>query len=147
MRPESEVADFTRQEMGKEYPVLRRLPFIIFLVVALDFLLLGGLCCWFGWKPMLAENGVTTIFGLVVILYYEWRWSEGVAERLESEPAILDAWALEKLLVLVAGIILLIPGILTDLLGLLMLMPSVRRLIVTRSHGAVAGWRKSLENR
>jgi UPF0716 protein FxsA len=130
---------------GKEFPVLRRLPIIIFLFVGLDFLLLGALTYWLGWKPTLAENGLTTIIGLVVILYYEWRWSEAVAERLESEPAVLDGWALEKILLLVAGIALVIPGVMADVLGLLMLLPSVRRLIATRSQRAIRPWENFLE--
>jgi UPF0716 protein FxsA len=125
--------------------VFRRIPFIVFLFVAFDFLLLAALCYWFGWRPALAENGLTTVIGLVVILYYEWRWSEGVAKRLESEPAILDDWALERILLLVAGIVLLIPGVLTDVLGLILLMPRVRRLIAARSHHAMGSLTNSLE--
>ena len=34
-----------------ESPMLRRLPFIICLFVAFDFLLLGTLTYWLGWKP------------------------------------------------------------------------------------------------
>ena len=75
--------------------MLRRLPFIIFLFVAFDFLLLAAFCYWFGWKPALAENGVTTIIGLVVILYYEWRWSGAVAETARGwnrRSWTLGAW-------------------------------------------------------
>ena len=85
----------------------------------------------------MAENGLTTVLGLAVILYYEWRWSEAVAERLMSEPAVLDGWALEKILLLVAGIILVIPGFLTDIFGLVLLVPRVRRLIASRSQSAI----------
>ena len=125
--------------------MLRRLPFIIFLFVAFDFLLLGVFTYWLGWKPALAENGLTTVIGLVVILYYEWRWSEAVAGRIESEPAALDSWCLERILLLVAGIVLLIPGVMTDVLGLLMLIPSVRRLMVAHSHGFRGPLKNSLE--
>ena len=111
--------------------MLRRLPFIIFVAVALDFLLWGMLSYCFGWNFGLIETGLTTIAGLAVILYYEWRWSEAVAKRLESEPGLLDAWSLEKILLLVAGIVLLIPGFVTDLLGLFLLLPAIRRMIVS----------------
>lgn len=127
--------------------MLKRLPFIIFLVVACDLLLLGGLTYWWGWKPTLAENGLTTILGLAVILYYEWRWSEAVAARLTAEPAVLDDWALEKILLLVAGIILVIPGFLTDIFGLVLLLPRVRRLVASRSQNAIRPWCNSLEHR
>ena len=118
--------------------MLKRLPFIIFLAVAIDFLLLVMLSCWFGWKPALAEIGLTTIVGLAVILYYEWRWSEAVAKRLELEPAALDSWSLEKILLLVAGIVLLIPGVLTDILGLIVLIPGVRRMIVAYANSTTS---------
>jgi len=110
--------------------VFRRLPIIICVAVALDLLVWGILSSWFGWKLGFAEIGVTTVLGLAVIIYYEWRWSEAVAKRIESQPGLLDAWSLEKLLLLVAGIVLLIPGFVTDLLGLLLLLPPVRRMIV-----------------
>ncbi len=124
--------------------MLRRLPFIICLFVAFDFLLLGTLTYWLGWKPAVVGNGVTTVIGLVVILYYEWRWSEAVARRIESEPSALDSWCLEKILLLVAGIVLLIPGVMTDVLGLLVLIPSVRRLIVAHSRGVHEPLKNSL---
>jgi UPF0716 protein FxsA len=130
----SEATCLAHQRIEKEHPVLKRLPFAIFLLVAVDFLLLGALWHWFGMKPALAETGLTTIVGLVVIVYYEWRWSEAVAKRLETEPASLDSWSLEKILLLVAGIVLLIPGVLTDIVGLLILIPKIRRRIVARSH-------------
>ena len=93
---------------------------------------------WFSWKSALAETGVMTIVGLAVILYYEWRWSEAVAKRLELEPAALDGWALEKILLLVAGIVLLIPGVLTDILGLIVLIPGVRRMIVAYANSTTS---------
>jgi UPF0716 family protein affecting phage T7 exclusion len=104
---------------------------IICAVVVLDSLLWGLLSYWFGWNLCLVEAGLTTIAGLMVIIYYEWRWSETVAEHLECEPVALDSWCLEKILLLICGFALLIPGLLTDLLGLLMLMPTVRRMIAT----------------
>ena len=114
--------------------MLRRLPIIICALVAMDWLLLGGLFYWFDWKIPLIENIATTAVGLLVIVYYEWRWSEAVAKCLESEPRLLDSHSLEKILLLVAGIVLLIPGVLTDVLGLLLLAPWVRRFIARNCH-------------
>jgi UPF0716 family protein affecting phage T7 exclusion len=111
--------------------VLRRLPIIICAVVVLDLLFWGMLSYWLGWSYGLVETGLTTIAGLAVIIYYEWRWSDAVTKRIESEPRLLDGWVFEKVLLLIAGIVLLIPGVLTDCLGIAMLMPAVRRMIVT----------------
>jgi UPF0716 protein FxsA len=110
--------------------VARRLPLIFCVVLTLDVMLWGVLWYWFGWKVGLVETGGTALLGLSVIFYYEWRWSESVAKRLESEPASLDRWSLEKMLLLIAGLVFLIPGVVTDLLGVLLLMPGVRRAIV-----------------
>jgi UPF0716 family protein affecting phage T7 exclusion len=110
--------------------VLRRLPLIICAVVVLDFVLWATLCYWCGWKPIIIQSVATTVIGLTVIVYYEWRWSEFVAKRLEAEPATLDVGSFEKILLLIAGIVFLIPGIVTDFLGLFLLMPKVRRGIV-----------------
>jgi UPF0716 protein FxsA len=117
-----------------ETTVLKRLPIIICAVVTLDLLFLGVLSYRFDWRLPLAETVVITIVGLLVIGYYEWRWSDVVAKSLESEPGLLDSTSLEKILLLVAGIVLLIPGVLTDVLGLLLLTPWVRRFIVRNCH-------------
>jgi UPF0716 protein FxsA len=114
--------------------VLRRLPLIICAVVVLDWLFLGALFYCFGWRLPLVENIIATVIGLLAIGYYEWRWSDVVAQYLQSEPGLLDRHSLEKILLLVAGIVLLIPGILTDALGLLLLTPGVRRLIARNCH-------------
>jgi UPF0716 protein FxsA len=127
--------------------VLRRLPIVIFLVVAIDFLLLAAFTCWFGWQPALTHSGLMTLVGLLVILNYEWRWSDLVAEHLAQEPLVFDGWALEKMLLLVAGIVLLIPGLLTDVLGLVLLIPAVRRWVVAHSNGARRVLRHSPEKR
>jgi UPF0716 protein FxsA len=120
-----------KEESGKEENlVLRRLPLIVGVVLVADFLLWGMLWHWFGWKLAIVETGATTVIGLAVILYYERRWSETVVKRIESQPLLLDGWSFEKILLLIAGIVLLIPGFATDLVGLLLLMPGVRRAIV-----------------
>jgi len=118
--------------------VLGRLPIIICAVVVVDFLLWGMLSYWFGWKLALAETSLTTIAGLAVIIYYEWRWSEAVVKRLESEPGFLDSWAFERILLLVAGSVLLIPSVVTDLLGLLLLLPGIRRMIVAYANSTAS---------
>ena len=113
----------------KEGIVLRLLPIIICVLVALDLLLLGGIFYRFDWGLPLAWTVVTTVAGLAVIVYYEWRWSDVVAKTLELEPGILDCQSLERMLLLVAGVVLLIPGVLTDVLGLMLLAPQIRRLV------------------
>jgi UPF0716 family protein affecting phage T7 exclusion len=107
----------------------RRIRLILFAVMALDIMLWGMLWYWFGWKVGLTETGVTTVIGLAVVIYYEKRWSEMVTKRIELDPCSVDSWSLEKMLLLIAGLVFLIPGIVTDLLGVLLLMPGIRRTI------------------
>jgi UPF0716 protein FxsA len=103
---------------------------VVCLIVALDWFLLGALFYGIGWKIPLIETVAMAILGLVVLVYYERRWSETVVEQLESEPGFLDRWSLDKMLILVAGLVLLLPGVLTDVAGLLLLMPAMRRTLV-----------------
>ena len=117
--------------------MLKRLPFVLFVAVAFDFLLLAALWRWFGLKPTLVGNGLTTVAGLAIIIYYEWRWSETIAMHLERDAAALDSWAIEKLLLLVAGIVMLNPGLLTVLCAVKLLVPRVRHLIATRSNPSI----------
>jgi UPF0716 protein FxsA len=114
--------------------VLRRLPVILCAAVAMDLMFFGLFSYYLDWKIALTELTITTVVGLAVIGYYEWRWSGVVAKHLESEPGLLDTSSLERLLLLIAGIVLLIPGVLTDVLGLLLLVPWVRRFIARQCH-------------
>jgi UPF0716 family protein affecting phage T7 exclusion len=114
--------------------VLRRVPIVIYAVVALDWLLLGSLFYWLDWRIPLIETILASIVGLSVIVYYEWRWSEVVAKRLESEPGLLDRWSFEKILLLIAGFVFLIPGVTADFIAALLLMPGIRRTIVNLFH-------------
>jgi UPF0716 family protein affecting phage T7 exclusion len=108
----------------------RRVPVVVAAIVVLDWIFLAILVCCLGWQLPLAETAVMGTVGLLVIVYYEWRWSEPVAVRLRSEPGLLDRWSFEKILLLVAGLVLLIPGVVTDFMGVLLLMPGIRRTIV-----------------
>jgi UPF0716 protein FxsA len=112
--------------------MIRRLPTIICLIVLADLLILLLITYCFGWKITLIQNIASTILGIAVIIRYERHWSHLVAENMgvdDSKP--LGRRSIEKMLLLVAGILLIIPGIFTDLLGLSLLMPWVRRKTAT----------------
>jgi UPF0716 protein FxsA len=129
---ESVCSCVARWDGDGEDDVLRRLPIIICGVVALDLLLVVTFSCCFGWRLPLAEVVATSAFGLSVIVYYELRWSKAVMKCLASETGLLDRQSLERMLLLVAGVVLLIPGILTDTLALVLMVPWVRRQIAVR---------------
>jgi len=71
------------------------------------------------------------LIGLVVITHYQPRWSKAIAESLDADclNAVSDPRCLEELLLLAAGILVLIPGVIGDVVGLLLLVPWVRRRI------------------
>jgi len=112
--------------------MLGRLPFIICVIVTLDLLFKVLPSFFVGWRVPLTAAVATAALGVLVILYYQWRWSEAVTKRLEAEPGLLDSESFAKMLLLVAGIMLLVPGILTDTLAVVLLVPWVRRQIAGR---------------
>jgi len=99
-----------------------------------DWLLLTTLVYFVNWRIPLAENIATTLIGFVVIAIYLWRWSDPFARSMDADHCapLSDRHRLEGLLLLGAGILLLIPGVLTDVVGLVMLLPWVRRQIASR---------------
>jgi UPF0716 protein FxsA len=112
--------------------MFRRLLLAACIIVAADVAIFAALSCLFGWRLTTAELAVTTVIGLAAILRYERRWADMVTRRLESDQRPLEAAFIEKTLLLVAGIIILIPGVLTDAIGLLLIVPWVRRRIACR---------------
>jgi UPF0716 protein FxsA len=79
-------------------------------------LLTGALGAWFA-----------RLEGLRVIR----RWQEAMARQQLPKDGVIDG-----LLIFVGGILLITPGILTDIAGLSMVMPPTRRVIA----GVVRGW-------
>jgi UPF0716 family protein affecting phage T7 exclusion len=123
------IASCSSSESG-QHTLLTRVPVIIGAILVLDWILLATLVNCYGWELPLGETVIMGVVGLLVIVYYEWRWSEPVAMRLQSEPGLLDRWSFERILLLIAGLVMLIPGVVTDFLGVLLLMPGIRRTIV-----------------
>jgi len=66
--------------------VLRQLPLIICLFVVIDFLLLAAFTYWLGWKPALAENGLTNHHRSRGDPLLRMAMVGAVAKRLELEP-------------------------------------------------------------
>ncbi len=60
------------------------------------------------------------------------RWREALAELRPPEEGIIDG-----ILVFVGGALLITPGVLTDTLGFLLIIPVTRRLVATRIRRAV----------
>ncbi len=86
------------------------------------------------------EVGVLPLMGLLVLtgLTGSWlarkegarvlrRWQEAVAQRRVPEEGLLGG-----MLVFAAGVLLVIPGVVTDVVGLVLLLPPTRRLVAAR---------------
>ncbi len=71
---------------------------------------------------------VPTACGLALTRYQGlWAWRQ-VQARVQQGEAPASA-LLDGLMIWIAGILLIIPGVLTDLVGLLLLIPPLRRLL------------------
>ena len=105
----------------------------ICLLLVADLLLFVPLCHFFGWELPVIEIAVSAVIGLLVIGWYEWRWSDTVANQVECAMrggARTTSSCVEKMLLLLAGVFLILPGQLTDGIGFLLLVPGSRRLII-----------------
>ncbi len=111
--------------------MLRRLLTALCVIVAADLSLLAALSYFVGWRLPLGGSIFMVLVGLAVITHYQPRWSKAIAESLDADclDAVSDQHCLAELLLLAAGILLLIPGVISDALGWLLLVPWVRRQI------------------
>jgi UPF0716 protein FxsA len=118
--------------------MFRRMVIVACFLVAADLLLLASLSYFWEWTYPLIASVLSTALGIGVILYYEFRWSRVVAEHFDSRDATradADAFfCLEKILLFAAGVFLIIPGTLTDFVGLLLLSPAVRQPVARLLH-------------
>jgi UPF0716 protein FxsA len=89
------------------------------------FIKVGG---WIGLGPTLALIVLTAVIGVVIL-----RWQGmGVmlrAQRQLAEGSLPVVEVFEGLCLVIAGVLLLIPGFFTDAVGALLLLPPVRRAL------------------
>ena len=103
--------------------------FILFLAIPfVEVVLLIKMASVIGFWPTLAIQVGTAILGAALAKFQGWMtWirikNELMAGRLPAD-ALMDA-----LLIFAAGIILITPGLISDTLGFLVLLPPSRRLI------------------
>jgi len=85
---------------------------------------------WFvSWWFPLVQGVATALLGLGVIGWASWRYGKAIAARLDDDLC-LDGRLVDGPLLLLAGILLILPGLLADLFGLALLARPVRQLIV-----------------
>ncbi|MBK8162054.1 MAG: FxsA family protein [Gammaproteobacteria bacterium] len=104
------------------------LPLIIALPLLELYLLIkaGGL---FGAIPTIALVVFSAVLGTLVLRWQGWIVLQRFRATL-ARGAIPARELLEGMIVLASGVLLLIPGFISDLCGLFCLIPAVRRLII-----------------
>lgn len=99
-----------------------------------------------GLLPTLGLIVVTGFIGAVLTRYQGWQ----VMTRIEAELQVGRVPAeelLDGVMILIGGIVLLTPGLLTDLLGFLLLIPSTRQIFKKRLQKKLESMVKSGETR
>ncbi len=101
---------------------------VLILLPILDLMLLVRIGDVIGGWNAFAIAVLGAVIGLAVVRRTGWKvladWSRALAERREPEEGILGA-----VLWVVAGLLLMIPGVVSDALGLLLLIGPVRRAV------------------
>ena len=113
---------------GKRPSVAAVLALVTLLLAAEVALFVAG-GQYLGWPFMLGLSSVTGVIGLVIVGLAVWRYVPAIAARLDQEECLDDRLS-NGMLILLAGILLLLPGLITDLLGVVLLLPWTRRLIL-----------------
>lgn len=112
-------------------PMLLRLVLVLTIVPVVELMLLLELAERFSWRITLALVVLTGVLGA----YLARRQGLKTAARIQAEleAGTVPAGALlDGALILAAGLVLVTPGILTDLVGFALLIPPVRRSIGRR---------------
>ncbi len=106
-----------------------RLIFQLAVFGLVDLTLLLVLANYTSWEVALVEVLASGLLGVAVIRYVTAQFGHRVLSRLAASespgPVLADGAIL-----FIAGILLILPGIISDIAGLLLLIPLVRRLMV-----------------
>jgi UPF0716 protein FxsA len=84
-----------------------------------------------GWWTLLSAPIAFAVLGVVVVGYAAWRYGARFAEQFNSDAMHDDLLARSMMLVL-AGFLLFIPTLQSNIVGLTLLLPSVRGLLIRR---------------
>jgi UPF0716 protein FxsA len=106
------------------------MPFVIlYLVVEIVALATLGSVIGLGWTLLVLL--VSSVLGLWVARREGVRAAQALREAMASRR-VATAEVTDGLLVAAAGVLLFVPGLVTDLAGLLLLVPPIRRLVQRR---------------
>jgi UPF0716 protein FxsA len=94
-----------------------------------DSLLLVGAGWEYGWRAPVYFAIGSVLLGLPVIALALWQFGARISTRLNNDECLTDN-TLAGVFLLLAGFLLLLPGLITDAVGLALLFPSVRSYAV-----------------
>lgn len=105
--------------------MIARILLLLLVVPLVELTLLMMLADWTNWQTAVATVVITGIAGTWLIRREGWRTMQRIQDDLAQQQLPADA-LLDGLLIFVAGALLLTPGVLTDALGILLLVPVTR---------------------
>ncbi len=106
--------------------------FLVFLAVPLvELALLIKLGQWIGFWPTLGIVVATAIIGATILHRQGVATLRRAVEMTERGAAPMEP-ALDGIFLLLAGVLMLTPGLITDLTGILLLIPPIRQAIAHR---------------
>ena len=108
--------------------MLRRLLILIVLLPLVELVLLVWIAARTGAAITLALVLVPAVLGLALARYEGLRVWQRVQEQVQRGMVPADS-LLDGLMIWIAGILLVLPGVLSDVAGLLLLVPPIRRLL------------------
>lgn len=115
-------------------------PFLIFFVIwpLLELWLLVQVGHWIGALPVMALVLVSALLGIALLRSVGWQTLVDVRSRMQRmdspAPALLDGIA-----VAIAGILLLLPGLISDIAAALLLVGPLRRRLLRAWQPPLAG--------
>jgi UPF0716 protein FxsA len=107
------------------------LPLILLIFIAapiIELTILFKLGNWIGWLPTLALVFGAGLAGAAVARIEGWKAAMRLRQQLAS-GVLPAAQMFDGLLIGAAGMLLLLPGLVSDVLGLVLLLPPVRTLV------------------
>jgi UPF0716 protein FxsA len=107
---------------------LRRLVLLLFIFPLADLALLLWLASALSWQWAIVLLLGSAALGLWLLRSTRDRWQGSLRDAARS-PELLASGVFDEVLLLLAAVLLLLPGPVGDLLGLLLLIPAVRRTV------------------
>jgi UPF0716 protein FxsA len=121
----------TRPRIPNHRIVLLRLLLVVLVTAVAELALLFYLADWLGWLSALLLVLITGAVGIVLLRMQNWQASRRIRRDLKQGHLPTEA-LFDTVLLLLAGVLLIVPGPLTDALGVLLVIPRTRRVVKRR---------------